>query len=143
VNLVVSLHVIAAIFLLGPLVFATSATPRAIRSGGADTLRFLARTSSIYTYASILVLILGAANVQSRYGYSFGQTWIWLSLVLFVLALGLVIALVLPAQKRALKLLEAGQDATKQLPVIAAAGGTAALAIAAIAFLMIYQPGLA
>ncbi len=141
-NLVVSLHVIAAVFLLGPLVFATSATPRAIRTGGADTLRFLARTSSIYAYASILVLLLGVANVQSRYGYHFGQTWIWLSLVLFVAALGLLIAVVLPAQKRALTALEAGGDAAGQVPVIAAAGGTAALLFAVIVFLMIYQPGL-
>lgn len=141
-NLVVSLHVIAAVFLIGPLVFATSATPRAIRAGGADTLRFLAATSRIYAYGSLLVAVLGLADVQHKYGYGFGQVWIWLSLVLFVVALGLLTALVLPAQRRALTALDGGGDATAQLPVITAAGGVAALCFAAIVFLMIYQPGL-
>jgi uncharacterized membrane protein len=142
VNLLVSLHVIAAVFLLGPLVFATSATPRAIRTGGADTLRFLAKTSRIYAYASILVFLLGAADVQSKYGFGWSQTWVWLSTALFVVAFGLITALVLPSQRKALAALEAGGDGRAQVTVIAAAGGTAALLIVVIPFLMIYQPGL-
>lgn len=141
-NIVVSLHVLAAIFLLGPLVFATSATPRAIRSGGADTLRFLARTSRIYAYASILVLILGAAEVQPKYGFRWSQVWVWLSTALFVVAFGLLTALVLPAQRKALAALESGGDGRRQLPVINAAAGLAALCFGAIVFLMIFQPGL-
>ncbi len=141
-NLLVSLHVVAAVFLLGPLLFATSATPRAIRTGGADTLRFLTRTSRIYAYASILVFVLGAADVQHKYGWSWSQTWVWLSTVLFVVAFGLITALVLPSQRRALAALESGGDGKAQLATIAAAGGTAALLIVVIPFLMIYQPGV-
>lgn len=139
-NLVVSLHVLAAVFLLGPLVFATSATPRAIRTGGADTLRFLARTSRLYAYGSILVLVLGASQVQSKYGYHWSQLWVWLSTALFVVAFALLTALVLPAQRRALAALEGDGDASRQLPVINAAAGLAALSFGAIVFLMIYQP---
>ena len=141
-NLLVSLHVVAAVFLLGPLVFATSATPRAIRTGGADTLRFLARTSRIYAYASILVLLLGAADVQSKYGWSWSQTWVWLSTALFVVAFALITALVLPAQRKALAALEAGGDGKAQLSTIAAAGGVAALLLVVVPFLMIYKPGV-
>ncbi len=141
-NLLVSLHVVAAVFLLGPLVFATSATPRAIRTGGADTLRFLAKTSRIYAYASILVFLLGAADVQSKYGFSWSQTWVWLSTALFVVAFGLITAVVLPSQRSALAAMESGGDGAAQLPTIAAAGGGAALLLVVIPFLMIYQPGL-
>lgn len=140
-HLIVSLHVVAAIFLLGPLVFAISATPRAIRSGGADTLRFLVATTRVYAYGSVLVLLLGAGAVQKKYDESFGQTWIWASIVMFVVALGLITGVVLPAQKKAVALLDDGESANDQLPSIGAAAGIAAVLFAATVFLMIYQPG--
>lgn len=140
-HLIVSLHVLAAIFLLGPLVFAISATPRAIRSGGAATLGFLVTTTRVYAYGSVLVLVLGAGAVQKKYGASFGQTWVWASIVMFVVALGLITGVVLPAQKKALRLLTDGESATDTLPAIGAAAGIAALLFAATVFLMIYQPG--
>jgi hypothetical protein len=143
-DLVVSLHVVAAVFFLGPLVFAASASPRALRAGaeGLGTLRFLARTTRVYGYLSLLVVVLGLANVQHKYGYSFSQTWVWLSLVLTVGALAVFILLVAPAQFAAVADFEAGHDATKRLPVIAAGSGTASLALVVVVFLMIYQPGL-
>jgi hypothetical protein len=140
-HLIVSLHVLAAVFLLGPLVFAISATPRAIRSGGAATLRFLVTTTRVYGYGSVLVLLLGAGAVRKEDNESFGQTWIWASIVLFVIALGLITGVVLPAQKKALRLVTDGESATDTLPAIGAAAGIASLLFAAIVFLMIYQPG--
>ena len=91
-NFVTSLHVAAAVFLLGPLVFAASATPRALRAGaeGLGTLRFLAKTTQIYGYLSLLVVILGLANVRDD--IKFSQTWVWLSLVLSVAAIGTFVA---------------------------------------------------
>ena len=140
-NIVVSLHVVAAIFVLGPLVFATSATPRAIRTGGTKTLQFLASTTRIYAIVSLLVPILGAGAVHRKYGFAFSQTWVWLSLVLYVVALGLLTRLVVPAQRKALQLLTDGHDATGQIAYVAAGSGLAATAFAVIAFLMIFQPG--
>lgn len=140
-HLIVSLHVLAAILLVGPLVFTISATPRAIRTGGAATLRFLVATTRVYAYGSIVVLLLGLGSVRSKYHMSFGQTWVWVSIVLFVVALGLVTGVVLPAQRKALRLLDEGASANDLLPTIGAAAGIASLLFAAITFLMIYQPG--
>ncbi|HEX7354161.1 MAG TPA: DUF2269 family protein [Mycobacteriales bacterium] len=140
-HLVVSLHVVAAVFVLGPLMFAISATPRAIRSGGAATLRFLVATTRVYAYGSIIVLLLGLGAVRSKYHMSYGQTWVWVSIVLFVVAFGLITGVVLPAQRRALRLLDEGASATDQLPAIGAGAGIASVLIAVIVFLMIYQPG--
>lgn len=140
-NIVVSLHVLAAIVLLGPLVFATSATPRAMRSGDAKTLGFLVSTTRVYAIASIVVPVLGAGAVQHKYGFAFSQTWIWLSLVLYVVALGVFTGLVVPAQKKAVGLIDAGHDAAGQVGAIAAGSGVGALLIGAIVFLMIFQPG--
>lgn len=138
-DVVTSLHVLAAVFLLGPLVFAASASPRAARSGSAGTLRFLASTTRWYGWASLLVVVLGAANVHGQISWS--QTWVWLSAVLSVAALAVFVALVAPAQQAALADLEAGRDASRRLALIGAASGLAALALAAVVFLMIFQPG--
>lgn len=140
-HLIVSLHVLAAVFLLGPLVFAISATPRAVRTGGVGSLTFLITTTRTYAYGSVLVLLLGLGAVQKKYGATFGQTWVWLSIVLFVVAFGLVTGVVLPQQKKALAQLQNGGEATDRLPVIGSAAGIATLLFAGIVFLMIYQPG--
>lgn len=143
-NAVVSLHVAAAVFLLGPLVFAASASPRALRQGpaGAGTLRFLASTTRIYGWASLLVVVLGLAAVRHQDGFAFSQAWVWVSLVLTVLAIAAFVLVVAPAQFAAVAALETGRDATKQLPVIAATSGVASLALLCVVFLMIYKPGL-
>ncbi|HVV30502.1 MAG TPA: hypothetical protein VHC41_06450 [Mycobacteriales bacterium] len=143
-NLVTSLHVVAAVFFLGPLVFAASASPRALRAGaeGLGTLRFLSTTTRIYGYLSLLVVVFGLANVQHKYGFTFGQTWVWLSLVLTVAALAAFLLVVAPAQSAAVADLQAGRDARGRLPLIAAGSGVASLALLTVVFLMIYKPGL-
>lgn len=141
---VVSLHVATAIFLLGPLVFAASASPRALRAGpeGLGTLRFLAKTTRFYGYAGLLVVALGMANVQHKYGFSFSQTWVWLSLILTLGAIGAFVLLVAPAQFAAAADVESGRDPKARVPLIAAGSGLASLALLAVVFLMIYKPGL-
>jgi uncharacterized membrane protein len=144
VNLVTSLHVIAAVFLLGPLVFAASSSPRALRAGaeGLGTLRFLAKTTRLYGYASLLVVILGMANVRRSNGIEFSQTWVWLSLILTVGAIALFVLLVAPAQAAAVADIEAEESPARRLPLIAAGSGIASLALLVVVFLMIYKPGL-
>ena len=143
-NLVTSLHVIAAVFLVGPLVFAASATPRTLRAGaeGLGTLRFLAKTTRNYGYASLLVVILGMANVRRSNGITFSQTWVWLSLVLTIAAIAIFVVLVAPAQATAVTDIESGQSPARRIPLIAAGSGIASLALLVVVFLMIYKPGL-
>lgn len=142
-RLVTSLHVLAAVFLIGPLVFAASASPRALRAGaeGLGTLRFLSRTTRNYGYASLVVVVLGMANVRDKYGISFSQTWVWLSLVLTVGAIAIFVLLVAPAQAAAVADIEAGKSPAHRLPLISAGSGIASLALLAVVFLMIYKPG--
>jgi len=144
VDLITSLHVIAAVFLIGPLVFAASASPRALRSGAESlgTLKFLAKTTQVYGYASLLVVVLGMANVRRSNGITFSQTWVWLSLVLTVVAIGIFVLLVAPAQKAAATDITEGRSPAGRLPLIAAGSGIASLALAVVVFLMIYKPGL-
>ena len=52
---VLVIHVVLAIFLIGPLVAAANQVARELRGGSAGTLRLLSRTVMIYGWASLLV----------------------------------------------------------------------------------------
>ncbi len=137
------LHVLAAVFIVGPLTFVTAVTPRVIRQGpdGLPALRLLRRTTRVYAIASLLVFLLGLAMVRHQYGYSFNQFWVSASITLFVVALGLILAVVERDQRKAVTSLEAGDAASVSAGRIAAASGTASLIWLAIIVLMVYRPG--
>jgi hypothetical protein len=60
VRAVLVIHVVLAIFLIGPLVAAANQVARELRGGSADTLLLLLRrTVTIYGLASLLVGIVG------------------------------------------------------------------------------------
>ena len=65
----------------------------------------------IYGYVSVLVVVagLGADERRSARGEKlgeFGDTWIWLSLVLWVVAVGLVLGVLVPTLDRATSAIE-------------------------------------
>jgi uncharacterized membrane protein len=138
-KLLLTLHVVAAIFLIGPLVAAVNQAPRALRAGDAGTLRALSRLVTVYGWVSLVTAVFGAGLVQDKYHNSWSDTWLIISLVLFVVASVLVIALLAPLLRRAV---DAPADGTAGLAGRAAAmGGVASLCYVAIAVLMVTQPG--
>ena len=96
---VLVIHVVLAIFLIGPLVAAANQVARELRGGSADTVRLLTRTVTIYGWASLLVGIVGFGLVRDRFSFSDG--WLIASIVLFVVASVLVLALLVPMLRRA------------------------------------------
>ena len=96
---VLVIHVVLAIFLIGPLVAAANQVARELRSGSAGTVRLLSRTVTIYGWASLLVGIVGFGLVRDRFSFSDG--WLIASIVLFVVASVLVLALLVPMLRRA------------------------------------------
>ena len=136
-----ALHVLTAVFAIGPLVHATTTASRGIRSGNVAVTTASARTARIYGYASIVVVVLGLSLVQPKWHAEFGDIWVWLSLVLWATAAALVLALVVPTLDRATTLIKAGSSARTLSGRVAAGGGVVGLIFAVIIFLMIYQPG--
>ena len=136
------LHVALAVFLIGPLTVVVAATPAAIRGGtqSVPLLRWFARTTRFYGLGSVLVLVLGIALVSPA--YSFGQLWIWGSLVLFAVAIVLLVRVVEPGQRAALDAIEAGGATAGLEKRILVVGGAASLCWVVILALMVYQPGL-
>ncbi|HVQ89781.1 MAG TPA: DUF2269 family protein [Mycobacteriales bacterium] len=137
-KLLLTLHVVAAIFLIGPLVAAVNQAPRALRSGDAGALGPLARTVTIYGWVSLVIAVFGAGLVQDKYHNSWSDPWVIISLALFVFASALVLALLAPLLRQAAAAPGGGAELAARA---AALGGVASLCYLAIAVLMVTQPG--
>lgn len=140
-NLLLALHVLAAVFGIGPLVHAATTASRGIRSNDASATAASARMARLYGYVSLVVVLLGISLVRPKWHAEFGDTWVWLSLVLWVVATAAVLAVLAPSLDRATELIKAGDAAGGLTARVSAAGGVVALIFAVIVFLMIYQPG--
>jgi hypothetical protein len=168
-----ALHLVFAVFAVGPLVHAATTAGRGIRRGDAAVTASSARLLRIYAYASALVVVSGivlmyrsvSAGYPGQHGPmgitisrapagvlyaladsenhlgSFGQTWIWLSLVLWVVALALILFLAVPTLNRASKGIAAGDSVVALTARVAAAGGIVGLIFVVIVVLMVYRPG--
>ena len=142
---VLVLHLLAALFVVGPLAVAAVTSPRLARAGRLDALRAAQRTTRLYALASVVVVLLGSAMVglgETGDAWSFGQLWVSASYVLWVVAVALTLAVVVPAQEAAVEALEAGQDAGGTAGRMAAGGGLAMLVWVAIVVLMVTKPGV-
>lgn len=140
-HLLITVHVLFVVFAIGPLAHAATTASRGVRAGDATAVAGSARTVKIYGYLSIVVAVIGMGLVQPKYQHSFGDTWVWLSVVLWAIATALVFALLLPSLQGAAKALANGASAASLTGRIAAAGGIIALLYAVIVALMVYKPG--
>jgi hypothetical protein len=107
------LHLVAAIFTIGPGTAAIMSTPRYIRRQNTVLVGYLYRTTRIYSIAALLTLIFGA--VLAGMTHKFSQWWISVSLTLFVVAFVLLM-LIIRDQRTALTALTTADD------TVAAAG---------------------
>jgi hypothetical protein len=146
-----SVHVVLAIVLIGPLTAAASLFPRYAReavaagdqvTGPLSVLRALHRISSGYAVAGITVPVFGIATASAM--GVLGDYWIWISVALTLLGAALLAGAVVPAQRRIMKLLQTpGGTALVPalLPRLGMATGTFGLVWATIVVLMIVRPG--
>lgn len=142
---VLILHLLGAIFLIGPLAVAAVTAPRMARAGRSDALQAANRTTLYYGVASIVVVALGALMVglgDTGESWEMSQLWISASYAMWILALVLTFGLVVPAQRAALKALAAGDSAKDTVGRMAAGGGLAMLAWTVIVVLMVTKPGV-
>lgn len=160
-KLMLALHLLTAIFAVGPLAHAVTTASRGLRQRDAGALRTSSRTAKIYAAASVLVVVFGMGLMpQKRRGKelaSFGDTWIWLSLVLWVVGVAITFLVITPSLDRAAAALEpaavrsdggeaqieapASSDVSSYTARVAASGGVVGLIFAVIVVLMVYRPG--
>ncbi len=146
-KVVFALHLVFAIFLIGPLVHAATTAGRGLRRADGPALASSSRVLRIYAYASVLVVIAGFALAGTTSDFthqrtaSFGETWVWLSVLLWAVAIALVLALVVPTLDRAVSLVGERQPLNALVGRVSAGGGIVAVIFVVITVLMVYRPG--
>jgi hypothetical protein len=144
-KLLLAVHLVLAVFAIGPLVHAATAAARGIRHGDGAAAASSSRTLRIYAYASVLVVLAGMALLsqksQGRRLGQIGDTWVWLSIVLWAVAVGLVLAVLVPTLDRATRQIGEQGSVVTLTGKVAASGGVVALIMLVIVVLMVYRPG--
>jgi uncharacterized membrane protein len=142
--LVLVLHLLAVVFVIGPVVLTSMQSARYARTGQAAPLRAAARSTRLYGLATVATVLLGSAMIglgDVGGQWEFSQAWISASYALWLVATVLTLVVVVPAQTAAADALETGQGAADLAKRISIAGGVAALAWVAIIVLMVWKPG--
>lgn len=122
------LHVVTAVFIIGPMAILPMTGMRAIKTGQGGQVAVLAKSTFLFTLLSLLVVLFGFGVMgMSKYDISVSTPWILISIVLYVIALILNLAIVVPAMRRAGRRL--GTD-TGALPIAVDSGDAAAAASA-------------
>jgi len=139
------LHVVAAVFLVGPMAILPMTALRALRAGEWSMVSTLAVSTRVFSLASLLVAVLGfgvVGTADKRFDLSVTTSWVLTSIILYVFALALSLAVVVPAMKRAAGELEGGRgEAARALyGRIAAGSGVVSLLLVAVTVLMVWKP---
>jgi hypothetical protein len=144
-KILLALHLLFAIFAVGPLVQAVTTAGRGIRQGDATATASSARLARIYSYASVLVVIIGFGLMSSKENgqkvAEFSQTWIWLSALLWLAAVAIALAVIAPTLDRATAAIAKQESVVALTARVAASGGVVGVIFAVIVFLMVYRPG--
>lgn len=100
----------------------------------------------VYSIASVIVVILGFAlmsmispRTHKPVG-SFTDTWIWLSVLLWLIGIGLSWGVLSRTLDRATAMINSGESIAALRGRVAAIGGVVGLIFAAIIVLMVYRP---
>jgi uncharacterized membrane protein len=140
-----ALHVVAAVFLVGPMAILPMTALRAVRAGNAPVVELLGTSTRIFSLASLLVAFLGfgvLGVVGKTDKVSVATGWVLTSIVLYAVALALSLLVVVPSLRRAAGELAANraQGAQAVYGRLAASSGIVALLLVAVTVLMVWRP---
>ena len=147
-KILLALHLLTAIFAVGPLVHAATTASRGLRKADAGATASSARTVKIYANVSFLVVVFGFGLMSAKAPWDksqkvaeFSDPYIWISALLWLVAVGIATGVLVPALERATETIGAGGSVQALTARVAAAGGVVGLIFAVIVFLMVYKPG--
>jgi uncharacterized membrane protein len=153
------LHVVTAVFIVGPMAIIPMTAMRAVRAGNASQVRTLAKSTNLLSLLSLLTVVFGFAVMgmsDPKFDLSVTTPWILWSIIAYIVALGLTLFVVVPAMRKAADALDtvpAGTPAdvstpsaeaagleSRGYPAIAAASGVASLLLVLVVVLMVWKP---
>ena len=142
-ELLTVLHVLTAVFLVGPMAMLPMTALRAVRAGNGPMVGVLGRSTQVFSWASLVVALFGfgVLGVEGKdRGWSVGTGWVLASIVCYLVALVLTLFVVVPAMQTAAEDLAASGDGRRAYPRIAAASGIASLLLIVVTVLMVWRP---
>lgn len=144
-TLLTVLHVVTAVFIVGPMAILPMTAMRAVRAGNGAQVAVLAKSTMIFSWLSLIVFLLGfgvMGMADEKFGLSFTTPWILWSIILYVIAFALSLFVVVPAMNRAAEAIGSTSDGAAKggYPAIAAGSGIVALLLVAVVVLMVWKP---
>lgn len=140
------LHVVAAVFLIGPMAILPMSAMRSVRAGDGAAVLTTARSTMIFSLASLLVVVFGFGVLgltDKKYDLSVATPWILISIILYAIALALNVLAVVPALRSAgehLQAADGGALRDNDYRRIAITSGVVTLLLVAVVVLMVAKP---
>jgi uncharacterized membrane protein len=104
----VTLHVLAAVLIMGPFALVAFMGDRAVRRHDAPGTRQAASLMGRFGLGSLVVAVLGAGALGFSDRYTFKTPWVIISITLYVVGMGIATGYTVPALRRAAGILEQG-----------------------------------
>ena len=143
------LHVVTAVFLVGPMAILPMTGLRAVRAGDADQTRRLAKSTWVISWLSLLVVVFGFGLLgmsDPKYDLSVTTPWILISLIVYLAALVLSLFLVVPRLRKAADGMTGGPGggggaaAAPSYSQLAALSGSVTSLLVVVVVLMVAKP---
>ena len=129
------LHVVTAVFIVGPMAIIPMTGLRALRSGNAAQVRTLAKSTAIFSWLSLITFLLGFA-VAGMWELSITTPWVLWSVILYAIAFLLTVFLVVPRMNAAAGKADGAEGKPAGYGLIAATSGVCSLLLLAVVVLM-------
>lgn len=143
-TLLTVLHVVGAVFVVGPMAVLPQSGMRAIRSGDAGAVRTIAKSTNIFSFVSLVVALLGFALVgvaDPKYHLSVGTPWVLFSIIAYVIAVVLSLVLVVPGLRGAVEVMaQEGASTASAYRRVAIGSGLTSLLLLVVVVLMVWKP---
>jgi len=135
------LHVVTAVFIIGPMAILPMTAMRAIRTGHGHQVGSLAKSTFVFSLLSLITAILGF-GVIGTWKLSVLTPWVLWSIILYVIALLISLFVVVPAMRGASAALVSGDGTASagSYPRIAAGSGIVSLLLLVVVVLMVWKP---
>jgi uncharacterized membrane protein len=146
--LLTTLHVVGAVFIVGPMAILPMTAMRAIRAGQGAQVAVLATSTFVFSLLSLLVAVLGfgvlGVSSEDDMHATISTPWVLVSIILYAVALALTLIAVVPSLRSAAEHLQdpAAQDLKSvDYRRIAIGSGVATLMLVIVVVLMAWKPG--
>lgn len=139
-NVLLWLHIVAAMVTLGPLILFDVVGPLALRAGNTHAARFLEGITSKIGPATVAIPVLGLALVGEG-GYELKDRWVIASLVMYAIMVGNGVGILGKAVSSGADRIDAGEAPTAELATLRLFGAINIVLFLGVLWLMVAKPG--